>query len=75
MPEKTNTLAAIPGLSRELVDALDALYPERCPDIMDSEREIWMYAGERRLVRKLRIILMQQENRDVSPDPRRLARL
>lgn len=75
MPEK-QTLASLPGLSRELVDSLDALYPERCPDVTDSEREIWMYAGARSLVRKLRIVLMQQENgHAVGPDPRRLARL
>lgn len=37
-------------LDRNLIDALNELHPHRCPDIKDSEREIWMKAGERRLV-------------------------
>lgn len=37
----------------ELLTALDQLYPPRCPDPNDSEREIWMKAGERRLLEVL----------------------
>ena len=32
-----------------LLAELDLLYPHRAPRIEDSEREIWMKAGERRL--------------------------
>lgn len=38
-----------PLLSKELLQELDKLYPHRCPDPRDSERELWMKAGERRL--------------------------
>lgn len=55
------TLNTLPGLRRELVDALDALYPEKCPDIQDTERGIWMYAGQRQLVRNLKTIFERQE--------------
>lgn len=76
MPDVQN-LSAIPGLSRELVDALDLLWPERCPNPMQTEREIWMYVGARDMVRKLRTVLERQENANNvnGPDPRRLARL
>ena len=54
------TLSDLPGLTAELVDALDALFPERCPDMQDTERLIWMYTGKRALVRDLRTVLKRQ---------------
>ena len=36
-----------------LIEWLNALYPEKCPDPKHTEREIWMKAGERRLVNTL----------------------
>ena len=50
-----------PGLTRELVEGLDALVPERCPGLKQPEREIWMYAGKRELVRNLITVLERQE--------------
>lgn len=41
-------------ITEEALEALEALYPARPPDPRDSEREIWMKAGERRLVEVLR---------------------
>jgi hypothetical protein len=43
----------LPTLATELIEQLDDIYPERCPNPDHSEREIWMEAGERRLVRRL----------------------
>lgn len=40
-------------LLKETVEALDKLFPERCPRPLDKKREIWMYAGKRELVRNL----------------------
>lgn len=49
-------------LLKETVEALDKLFPEKCPRPLDKEREIWMYAGKRDLVRSLiRCYEMQQE--------------
>jgi hypothetical protein len=45
----------LPIDSYELVEELDRLYPEKSPNPLDSEREIWMKAGERRLVNNLLI--------------------
>jgi hypothetical protein len=38
----------------EFIEWLDQVYPHRCPNPQDSEREIWMKAGERRLVDSLK---------------------
>lgn len=37
-------------ITDELMAVLEECYPHRCPDPNDSERVIWMKAGERRLV-------------------------
>lgn len=52
----------IPALDRALVEALSERIPERCPDPSWSEREIWMYAGKRELVKLLIAELKAQEN-------------
>ncbi|MFR0874370.1 MAG: hypothetical protein ACLSHC_06970 [Bilophila wadsworthia] len=43
-----------------IVEGLDAV-PERCPGLKQPEREIWMYAGKRELVRNLITVLERQE--------------
>lgn len=43
----------VPGLSQALLDALDRLHPERCPDTSDTDREIWVKVGQRKVVRFL----------------------
>ena len=41
-------------LSEELVDALDALFPEKTPELTDSLDQIRYSAGQRSIVRLLR---------------------
>ena len=53
--DEAPSLGRLPGLTRELVEGLDALVPEQ------PEREIWMYAGKRELVRNLITVLERQE--------------
>lgn len=53
-----------PPLDQVTIDFLDRIYPERSPDPKDSEREIWMKAGERRLVRHLLNLLQKQESEE-----------
>ncbi|MBU4567005.1 MAG: hypothetical protein KKE29_19995 [Proteobacteria bacterium] len=43
----------IPTPDPALVEALDRLYPDKCPDPKDSERQIWIKVGQRSVVRKL----------------------
>jgi hypothetical protein len=40
----------LPELSVDLIAELDTLFPDRCPDLADSEREVWAKAGERRVI-------------------------
>ena len=61
-------LTVLPVSAEELVEALDASYPEKSPDPLDSEREIWMKAGERRLVRHL-LRLKRELDEPQSEDP------
>jgi hypothetical protein len=42
-----------PFVPTPLVDALNKLYPEKCPNINDSERLIWFKAGQRSVVDSL----------------------
>lgn len=53
----------IPHITDELVEFLDALYPERCPELSWTDREVWARAGERRVVRKLKQMLADQIER------------
>jgi hypothetical protein len=46
-------METLPIYSIDLISTLDSLYPESSPNPEDSERELWMKAGERRLVRVL----------------------
>lgn len=43
----------IKTLSVDLIYELDKQYPSKCPDPNDSERVIWMKAGQRLLVDNL----------------------
>lgn len=51
----------LPILSVDLIDWLDEQYPERCPDPKQSDREIWIYAGARQVVRSLLAKKKQEE--------------
>lgn len=64
---KTNRTLDDVLISQELIDVLNILIPERCPDIADSDRQIWLYAGERSLVKKLNVAFMRQQNKGEYP--------
>lgn len=44
----------VEAISAQLLDELEELYPNRCADPNDSNREIWMKAGEQRILAFLR---------------------
>tara|TARA_R100001594_G_scaffold79189_1_gene113856 strand:+ start:165 stop:365 length:201 start_codon:yes stop_codon:yes gene_type:complete len=49
----------------ELVDLLDQLYPSRCPDLHDTDREIWYSVGQRSVVEKcIQMISLEEEDDD-----------
>lgn len=51
-----------PAIDKSLLDWLDKVLPERSPNPHDTEREIWMKAGERRLINMLHGHLADQQN-------------
>lgn len=71
----TKTILDAP-VSKELVELLDSLVPERCPHLNESERDIFFYAGQRYLVTCLKSAYAIQQNNSIgSSEADKLARL
>ncbi len=52
-----------PPIDPRLVEWLERVFPDKCPDPKDSDREIWMDVGRALLIRMLRTKLnVQEEN-------------
>ncbi len=49
MPKKIET----PNLSEELIQYLDTLFPEKCADLNQTEKEIFYQSGQRSVVKHL----------------------
>ena len=45
------TDSKLPDLTKSLVDALDALFPEKSADPRWTDREVWIKSGERAVIR------------------------
>lgn len=58
----------LPIIPKELLEALDQMYPERCPDPRADDREIWMAVGRRQVVRVLKEHYDRQ-NRNILETP------
>ena len=52
----------VPNLTIAMLDALDRMYPERCAEPSDTERDLWIKVGRRQVVRFLR----EQFNRQLT---------
>lgn len=50
----------IPAISRELIEYLERICPDRAPRLDADERKIWFEAGKVDLVNHLRLIHEQQ---------------
>lgn len=55
-----STDETFPPITPALIAALDARFPDRCPDLATSERVVWVDAGSARVVRFLKRILQEQ---------------
>lgn len=40
----------LPVITDELIQALDQVFPNRCPDLSLSDREVWYRSGQRYVV-------------------------
>lgn len=54
----------IPKYSRDLIKHLANMYPERLPQLEESEREMFFYAGRASLVKELVELLNLQDEED-----------
>lgn len=43
-----------PHVPKELVEYLERIFPDRCPAVDVSDRDVWLDAGSARVVRHLR---------------------
>ena len=44
---------SLPVITAELIDALSQVFPNRCPDLSVSDREVWYRSGQRSVVEYL----------------------
>lgn len=49
-----------PALALALVEYVESLYPDRCPALTDTDRDIWFKAGQAEVARKLRFEFSKQ---------------
>lgn len=55
------SVKSLPKTFDKFIDLLDQSYPLRLPDPKQSDREIWIAVGERRVIENLRAL---QKERD-----------
>ena len=53
----------IPSFTKEQVEYLNKLWPEKCPEKSQSDREIWTYVGSRHVVRHINSLYETQMER------------
>tara|TARA_B100001142_G_scaffold94267_2_gene96086 strand:- start:8450 stop:8632 length:183 start_codon:yes stop_codon:yes gene_type:complete len=51
----------IPVISQDLIDYLGTQFPDKCPDVSDTERKIWTDVGASLVVRHLQRVKEDQE--------------
>lgn len=51
----------LPDVSRDLVEAMDALFPEQSADLQWSDRDVWYKSGQRSVIHFLLQKLKEQE--------------
>jgi len=53
-----------PPIDEALLKKLEEVFPEKCPSLDSSDREIWVYVGSRSVVRMLRAVYLEQQQED-----------
>jgi Ni,Fe-hydrogenase III component G len=49
-----------PPIDESILKRLEETYPELCPEENWTDRQIWIYVGQRNVVRMLRSIYLEQ---------------
>ena len=50
----------LPALSKDLIDKLDKLYPDKCPLLTDDDRLVWFKVGQSSVINYLQQIYDEQ---------------
>lgn len=50
-----------PSITKTLIERLEILYPDRCPEMTDPERLIWIKSGQRSVITFLRSRYEEQQ--------------
>lgn len=59
---------ALPYVDEQLVEFLEKIFPDRCPSIEMTDREIWIRKGSVNVVAKLRDMLNEQTRNQLMAD-------
>jgi len=52
-----------PHVSKELLEYMNKMFPDKCPDVTDTERKIWVNVGKREAFNHFqRLFKKQQDN-------------
>ena len=65
-PVKSSDYKDIPAIPPGLIDALERRFPSKCPDVHDSERVIFHYAGQVAMIRWLRNVQSRRQKDSLS---------
>lgn len=52
-----------PTVTKEMLEYLTEVYPDRCPDLSRTEKEVWFASGQASVVRHLQSISDSQLER------------
>ena len=55
-----NEEIVLPAISKDLIDKLDKLYPDKCPLLTDDDRMVWFKVGQRSVINYLQQIYDEQ---------------
>lgn len=50
----------LPAVDPQLVEWLTRVFPDKCPDPEDTDREIWMAVGKQEVIKMLRARVNEQ---------------
>jgi len=60
-----NEEIVLPALSQELINKLDKLFPDKCPLLTDTDREVWYKVGQRSVINYLQQTYDDQLEQDI----------
>lgn len=61
LKDNDGDFTVLPAIDRDLVEALDFIFPEQSADLQWSEREVWHKSGQRSVIKYLQQQLKEQE--------------